>query len=215
MPIGVVGRKCGMTRVFTEDGATVPVTVIEALPNRVTQVKNLEQDGYRALQVTSGSRKASRLTKAEAGHFAKAGTEAGLGPWDCGCPRARARISRWGRRSRSRSSRPGRWWTSPGFPAARVTRARSSAITSPARTRPMATRCPRGHRVPSDSARRRARVSGQAHGRAPRQRAADGREPGGRARGRSAPPAPDQGRDSGRAGRRCHRAAGGKGMRTR
>ena len=63
MPIGVVGRKCGMTRVFTEDGATVPVTVIEALPNRVTQVKTVERDGYRALQVTSGSRKASRLSK--------------------------------------------------------------------------------------------------------------------------------------------------------
>jgi large subunit ribosomal protein L3 len=86
MPIGVVGRKCGMTRVFTEDGATVPVTVIEALPNRVTQVKNVERDGYRALQVTSGERKASRLTKAEAGHFAKAGTEAGYGPWELRLP---------------------------------------------------------------------------------------------------------------------------------
>ena len=61
MTIGLVGRKCGMTRVFTEDGASVPVTVIEALPNRVTQVKTQESDGYRALQVTTGTRKASRV----------------------------------------------------------------------------------------------------------------------------------------------------------
>jgi large subunit ribosomal protein L3 len=86
MPIGVIGRKCGMTRVFTEDGATVPVTVIEALPNRVTQVKNVERDGYRALQVTSGSRKASRLSKPETGHFAKAGAEPGYGPWELRLP---------------------------------------------------------------------------------------------------------------------------------
>jgi len=86
MPIGVVGRKCGMTRVFTEDGATVPVTVIEALPNRVTQVKTVETDGYRALQVTSGARKASRLNKAEAGHFAKVSAEPGFGPWELRLP---------------------------------------------------------------------------------------------------------------------------------
>lgn len=86
MPIGVVGRKCGMTRVFTEDGATVPVTVIEALPNRVTQVKTVESDGYRALQVTSGSRKPSRLTKPEAGHFAKVSAEPGFGPWELRLP---------------------------------------------------------------------------------------------------------------------------------
>jgi large subunit ribosomal protein L3 len=86
MPIGVVGRKCGMTRVFTDDGATVPVTVIEALPNRVTQVKSLERDGYRALQVTCGTRKASRLTRAEAGHFAQAGVEAGGGPYELRLP---------------------------------------------------------------------------------------------------------------------------------
>jgi large subunit ribosomal protein L3 len=86
MPIGVVGRKCGMTRVFTDDGATVPVTVIEALPNRVTQVKSLERDGYRAVQVTSGARKSSRLTRPQAGHFAKAGAEAGFGPWELRLP---------------------------------------------------------------------------------------------------------------------------------
>ena len=77
MTMGLVGRKCGMTRVFTEDGISIPVTVIEAQPNRITQVKTIENDGYRALQVTAGSRKASRVSKPEAGHFAKVKVEAG------------------------------------------------------------------------------------------------------------------------------------------
>jgi len=77
MTIGVIGRKAGMTRVFTEDGITVPVTVIEVSPNRVSQVKTEESDGYRAIQVTAGSRKASRVNKPAAGHFRKAGVEAG------------------------------------------------------------------------------------------------------------------------------------------
>jgi large subunit ribosomal protein L3 len=75
--MGLVGRKCGMTRVFTEDGVSIPVTVIEAQPNRITQVKTVENDGYRALQVSAGERKASRVSKPEAGHFAKAKVEAG------------------------------------------------------------------------------------------------------------------------------------------
>ncbi len=82
MPIGLVGRKCGMTRVFTEDGASVPVTVVEALPNRVARVKTSESDGYAALQVTAGSRKASRISKPIAGQFASAGVEAGEGLWE-------------------------------------------------------------------------------------------------------------------------------------
>lgn len=77
MTIGLVGRKCGMTRVFTEDGVSIPVTVIEAQPNRITQVKTVDVDGYRALQVTAGSRKASRVSKPEVGHFASAKVEAG------------------------------------------------------------------------------------------------------------------------------------------
>ncbi|MGL6160586.1 50S ribosomal protein L3 [Microbulbifer sp.] len=77
MTIGIVGRKSGMTRIFTEDGASIPVTVIEVAPNRVTQVKSVETDGYTAVQVTVGNRKASRVSKPEAGHFAKANTEAG------------------------------------------------------------------------------------------------------------------------------------------
>ncbi|BCO33005.1 50S ribosomal protein L3 [Thiohalobacter sp. COW1] len=71
-----------MTRVFTEDGAAVPVTVIEVEPNRVTQLKSQETDGYRALQVTTGSRRASRVTKPLAGHYARAGVEAGRGLWE-------------------------------------------------------------------------------------------------------------------------------------
>lgn len=82
MAIGLIGRKAGMTRVFREDGVAVPVTVIEVEPNRVTQVKSEETDGYRALQVTTGERRASRVTKAAAGHYAKASTEAGRGLWE-------------------------------------------------------------------------------------------------------------------------------------
>jgi large subunit ribosomal protein L3 len=77
MTMGLVGRKCGMTRVFTDDGDSIPVTVIEAQPNRVTQLKTAENDGYRALQVCAGARKASHVSKPEAGHFAAAKVEAG------------------------------------------------------------------------------------------------------------------------------------------
>lgn len=77
MTIGLLGKKCGMTRVFAEDGSAVAVTVIEVLPNRITQIKTVENDGYNAIQVTTGSRKAHRVTKAEAGHYAKAGVEPG------------------------------------------------------------------------------------------------------------------------------------------
>ncbi|MCM2973640.1 MULTISPECIES: 50S ribosomal protein L3 [Larsenimonas] len=77
MTIGLVGKKSGMTRIFTEDGTSVPVTVIEVEPNRVTAVKTLEVDGYRAIQVTSGSRKAKHLTASVRGQYAKAGVEAG------------------------------------------------------------------------------------------------------------------------------------------
>ena len=82
MSIGLVGRKSGMTRVFTEEGNSVPVTVVEVQPNRVTQIKTPETDGYSAIQVTMGSRRASRVSKAMAGHYAKANTEAGEGLWE-------------------------------------------------------------------------------------------------------------------------------------
>lgn len=82
MTVGLVGKKCGMTRVFTEDGNSIPVTVIEVLPNKVTQIKTVENDGYQAIQVTTGIRKRSRVTKPSAGHFAKAGVEPGRGLWE-------------------------------------------------------------------------------------------------------------------------------------
>ncbi|ABG38999.1 50S ribosomal protein L3 [Paraglaciecola chathamensis] len=82
MAIGLIGRKVGMTRIFTEDGVSIPVTVIEATPNRVTQLRTDETDGYTALQVTAGDKKANRVNKAAAGHFAKAGVEAGRGLWE-------------------------------------------------------------------------------------------------------------------------------------
>lgn len=82
MTIGLVGRKCGMTRVFNADGSSVPVSVIEVEPNRITQLKTDENDGYRAVQVTVGVRRASRVTKPLAGHFTKAQTEPGRGLWE-------------------------------------------------------------------------------------------------------------------------------------
>ena len=82
MKIGLVGRKRGMTRVFTEDGMSVPVTVIEVKPNRVTQVKSEQTDGYCSVQVTIGNRRASLVNKPVAGHYAKSGVEAGEGLWE-------------------------------------------------------------------------------------------------------------------------------------
>lgn len=80
--IGMVGRKVGMTRLFDEEGASIPVTVVEVEPNRVTQVKTLEQDGYAAVQVTTGKKRQSRVSKALKGHYAKAKVEAGRGLWE-------------------------------------------------------------------------------------------------------------------------------------
>ena len=82
MAIGLVGRKCGMTRIFTEAGESIPVTVIEARPNRVTTLRTDERDGYRAIQVTVGEKSAARLPKAEAGHFAANKVEPGEGLWE-------------------------------------------------------------------------------------------------------------------------------------
>ncbi len=82
MSIGLVGRKCGMSRIFTEDGRSIPVTLIEATPNRVTQLKTTEVDGYNAIQVTAGSKRAALVNKPMAGHFAKAQVEAGRGLWE-------------------------------------------------------------------------------------------------------------------------------------
>lgn len=77
MTIGLLGKKCGMTRIFTDDGGSIPVTVIEVLPNRITQIKTVESDGYNAIQVSTGKAKRTRVTKPLSGHYAKAGVEPG------------------------------------------------------------------------------------------------------------------------------------------
>ena len=82
MALGLVGRKSGMTRIFTEDGASIPVSVVEVEPNRITQVKTHATDGYDAIQVTVGTRRASRVNKTAAGHFAKAESGLGRGLWE-------------------------------------------------------------------------------------------------------------------------------------
>lgn len=82
MAIGIIGRKAGMTRVFTSEGVSTPVTVIEVSPNRITQVKTADTDGYQALQITTGERRQNRVSKPLAGHFAKADVSAGRGLWE-------------------------------------------------------------------------------------------------------------------------------------
>ena len=82
MTIGIVGRKCGMSRIFTENGESVPVTLIEATPNRIVQVKTVENDGYHAVQVAAGAKRAALVNKPLAGHYAKAKVEAGRGLWE-------------------------------------------------------------------------------------------------------------------------------------
>ena len=82
MTLGLVGRKCGMTRVFTDDGLSIPVTVIEVKPNKITQIKTVASDGYEAIQVTKGHQKTSRLNRAQIGHLMKAGVDSGTGYWE-------------------------------------------------------------------------------------------------------------------------------------
>jgi large subunit ribosomal protein L3 len=82
MALGLIGRKCGMTRIYSDDGSAVPVSVVHVEPNRVVQVKSNERDGYQSVQVTTGSTKRSRLSRPLAGHYAKAGVEAGRGLWE-------------------------------------------------------------------------------------------------------------------------------------
>ena len=155
MTIGLVGRKSGMTRVFTEDGASIPVTVVEVSPNRVTQIKELDSDGYRAIQVTAGNRKASKVSKSEAGHFAKAGVEAGNGLWEFRledadeAPEVGAELTV----ERSKLARKLMW---PASPRVRASRALSSAGTSACRMPLTATPSLTVPRAPLASARLRA-----------------------------------------------------------
>ena len=163
MSIGLVGRKCGMSaNLHRLTARSIPVTLIEATPNRITQVKTVETDGYNAVQVTAGSKRAALVNKPLAGHYAKAKVEGGRGLWefrveakDLGQVRTSAAEAQ-GRRSRSRSAR---WSTSPASPRARASRARSSATTSRWATRRTATRCRIARRARSASARRRAACS--------------------------------------------------------
>ena len=82
MAIGLVGKKCGMTRIFTEAGVSIPVTVVEVTANRISQIKTQDTDGYQAIQVTTGERRDSRVNAAQKGHFAKACVAAGRGTWE-------------------------------------------------------------------------------------------------------------------------------------
>ena len=112
MTIGIVGRKSGMTRVFTDDGVSIPVSVIEVEPNRITQVKSVDTDGYSAVQVTIGTRRASRVTKSEAGHFANetiADTRADTGREAMLLVVGR-QVVRVGRQTRQRTSPIRLWW---------------------------------------------------------------------------------------------------------
>lgn len=82
MAIGLVGKKCGMTRIFTDAGVSIPVTVVEVTANRISQIKTKEVDGYQAIQVTTGTRRDSRINAPQKGHFAKANVAAGRGTWE-------------------------------------------------------------------------------------------------------------------------------------
>jgi Ribosomal protein L3 len=131
MSIGLVGRKCGMSRLFTEDGRSIPVTLIEATPNRVTQVKTDDNDGYSAVQVSAGSKRANLLTQPLKGHYAKAKVEPGRGLWEFRVSADDLGKYTVGARSRLTTCSPSaRWSTLPACRKARVSRARSSAGTS-------------------------------------------------------------------------------------
>jgi large subunit ribosomal protein L3 len=106
--IGIVGRKAGMSRIFTADGVSVPVTLIEATPNRITQIKTVETDGYTAVQVTTGEKRASLVNKPEGGHFAKAKVAPGRGLWEFRVEPKDLAPTRSAARSRPTSSRSAR-----------------------------------------------------------------------------------------------------------
>ena len=213
--LGLLGRKVGMMRLFTDDGDAVPVTVVDVSNNRVTQVKTQENDGYVALQVTFGSRKASRVTKPQAGHLAKAGVEAGeiiqefrvtaetAGKYAAGADGARQpTCSPWARRSTCRAP-----------PSARASPARSSATTSSSQRASHGNS--RSHNVPGSIGMAQdpgPRVPGQAHDGPPGRRHRHHPEPRRVPHRRSAPAAADQGRGPRLQGRFRHRPPGRQGQ---
>jgi len=129
--LGLLGRKVGMMRIYTDDGDAVPVTVLDVSNNRVSQVKTVENDGYVALQVVFGARKASRVTKPEAGHLAKAGVEAGEFVKEFRVPAEVAAEYKAGATiAPAPCSRPANWLTCKAPRSVRASRAPSSATTS-------------------------------------------------------------------------------------
>ena len=150
--LGIVGRKAGMSRMFTEDGKSIPVTLIEATPNRITQVKTVETDGYSAVQVTAGVKRASLLNKPATGHLAKAKVEAGHGLSNCASKPTRSAAMKWAKIKADIFTK--------AIVDVRVTKgkgwARSSAGTK--RQRHPRTRCRIAHQAPSASGDARSRV---------------------------------------------------------
>ena len=154
MTMGIVGRKSGMTRIFTEDGVSIPVTVIEAQPNRITQVKTVDVDGYQALQVTTGSRRASRVRKSAAGHFAAAKVEAGDIVTEFRLDGTEGEFELGGELKVEMFEA-----TSLAPRSVRASPVPSSATTSICRTQPTVTRCRIVRRVPLVRTRRRVAYS--------------------------------------------------------
>ena len=156
MALGLVGKKIGMTRVFAQDGGVAPVTVIEVTANRVTQVKTKDKDGYAAVQVTTGDRRADRVGKALAGHFAKAGVAPGRGLWEFRLADGEGADLKPGSEVKVDLFKAGQQVDVQGTSIGKGSPVSSSAIISVAVARPTVTRCRIARRVLSASARRRA-----------------------------------------------------------
>ena len=211
--LGFVGRKAGMSRVFTEDGRSIPVTLIEATPNRIAQIKTVETDGYSAVQVTVGARRAAPVNKPEAGHFAKAKVEAGRGLWEFRVEDAQLGDFAVGGEVKADIFEVGQIVDVQGVTKGKGFQAPSSATTSVWAMQPTVTRCRIARRVRWVSARprvafsraRRCRATWARCSRAPRTGSGQGRR---RARSdrRSR-------RCSGRGRWRCDRPSGEQGIR--
>ena len=157
--LGLVGRKAGMTRVFTEDGKSIPVTLIEATPNRITQIKTPETDGYSAVQVAVGTRRASLINKPAAGHLAKAKVEAGRGLWELRVEADKLGDFSVGGEIKADIFEVGQIVDVQGVTKGKGFKAPSSATTSAWAMPPTVTRCRIAHRVRWASARPRAAFS--------------------------------------------------------
>ena len=211
--LGLVGRKVGMTRIFTDDGETVPVTVVDVSNNRVTQVKTVETDGYTAIQVAYGSTKPSRVTKAVAGHYAKAGVEAGELLREFTVDAAKAGEFKAGATIGVDLFSAGQKVDVTGVT---IGKGFAGAIK---RHHFSSNRATHGNSVSTTRRARSAwpgpgpRVAGQAHGRPPWRRPAHDPEPGRGACRHRAPVAADPRRRPRCQGRQSHRPAGGQGLR--